>query len=210
MYKIIGGDQKEYGPVTFDQVAGWIRDNRANAQTLIQKEGGPWLPLGSLPDAALLPPARRPVAAPIGPLRRCHPEGAGSFVSSRSAFPVQAHFKRRRPRPRASSVRHGAAVTGILCIVLSHRTGHEFTGAAFQPPRRHPAGTTTVLRPAAADAGAHGDREFRDQPAISALIIYAAQAACAGNCARCHRRHLAMVLTSRVAASASRQHLSWS
>jgi hypothetical protein len=54
MYKIIGGDQKEYGPVDFDQLASWIRDNRANGQSLVQREGGPWVPMGTLPEFASL------------------------------------------------------------------------------------------------------------------------------------------------------------
>lgn len=52
MYKIIGGDQREYGPVDFNSVLDWIRQGRANAQTLVQKEGGAWVPLGSLDEFA--------------------------------------------------------------------------------------------------------------------------------------------------------------
>jgi hypothetical protein len=39
MYKIIGADQREYGPVTADQIRQWIREGRANANTLCQAEG---------------------------------------------------------------------------------------------------------------------------------------------------------------------------
>src|SRR5262245_22592904 len=66
MYKIIGGDQREYGPVGLEQVKQWIQEGRANAQTLIQKEGGPWLPLSSLPECAAFlapPPTPASVAA---------------------------------------------------------------------------------------------------------------------------------------------------
>jgi hypothetical protein len=53
MYKIIGGDQREYGPVTAEQVRDWIAQNRANAQTLAQVQGSSaWQPLGSLPEFA--------------------------------------------------------------------------------------------------------------------------------------------------------------
>lgn len=51
MFKIIGADGKEYGPVTSDQVRQWIRDGRANAQTRVQPEGAvDWTTLGDLPE----------------------------------------------------------------------------------------------------------------------------------------------------------------
>ena len=39
MYKIIGADGREYGPVTTEQLRQWIRDGRANAQTKVQVGG---------------------------------------------------------------------------------------------------------------------------------------------------------------------------
>ena len=59
MYRIVGKDGLQYGPVTAEQVRGWIAENRANAQTLVQGEGSQeWKPLGSLPEFAadLKPP----------------------------------------------------------------------------------------------------------------------------------------------------------
>lgn len=51
MFKIIGADGKEYGPVTSDQVRQWVRDGRANAQTRIQsEEAADWTTLGELPE----------------------------------------------------------------------------------------------------------------------------------------------------------------
>ncbi|HTD66082.1 MAG TPA: GYF domain-containing protein [Candidatus Limnocylindria bacterium] len=53
MYKILGGNQKEYGPVTADQVREWIAQRRANAQTMVQLEGATeWTPLSALPELA--------------------------------------------------------------------------------------------------------------------------------------------------------------
>ena len=53
MYKIIGADQKEYGPVSADQIKAWILEGRAGGQTLIQMEGSAeWKPLSSLPEFA--------------------------------------------------------------------------------------------------------------------------------------------------------------
>ncbi len=39
MYRIIGGDQKEYGPVTAEHLRRWVAEGRVNAQTSVQAEG---------------------------------------------------------------------------------------------------------------------------------------------------------------------------
>ena len=53
MYRILGGDGKEYGPVNADQVRAWIRERRANAQTRIRAEDSAgWRALGELPEFA--------------------------------------------------------------------------------------------------------------------------------------------------------------
>jgi hypothetical protein len=62
MYKVIGVDQKEYGPIDRDQLALWIREGRANAQTLARFNDGPWKPLGEHPEFASLF-AREPALA---------------------------------------------------------------------------------------------------------------------------------------------------
>jgi hypothetical protein len=76
MYKILGGDQKEYGPVTAEQVREWVAQRRANAQTLIRVEGAvDWQPLSAFPEfaaALVAPPAytapAATVAAPDNPM----------------------------------------------------------------------------------------------------------------------------------------------
>jgi hypothetical protein len=53
MYKIIGGDQKEYGPVSAEEVRRWIAEGRLNGQSLVQAEGNTdWKPLSSYPEFA--------------------------------------------------------------------------------------------------------------------------------------------------------------
>ena len=53
MYKLIGADGKEYGPVPAEVVREWIRERRANAQTRARPEGTPdWTTLGALPEFA--------------------------------------------------------------------------------------------------------------------------------------------------------------
>ncbi len=71
MYKIIGTDGKQYGPVNADMIRRWQAENRVNAQTLMQMEGAvEWKPLSAFPEFAggtqavpptILPPP--PVAA---------------------------------------------------------------------------------------------------------------------------------------------------
>src|SRR5215471_13093751 len=76
MYRIIGTDGKEYGPVTADQVRQWISEGRANAQTKILPEGGTeWKRLADLPEFAAALAARAGAAPPptIGPLPKVEP-----------------------------------------------------------------------------------------------------------------------------------------
>ncbi len=50
MYTIIGGDGKEYGPVTADQVRAWIAGGRANGDTRIKEVGtDEWKKIADLP-----------------------------------------------------------------------------------------------------------------------------------------------------------------
>ena len=62
-YTIIGGDGDEYGPVSIEDVARWIRTDRANERTLVRSdEDSQWQPLGQVPELAGLltgaPPSR--------------------------------------------------------------------------------------------------------------------------------------------------------
>src|SRR5436190_5509728 len=65
MYKIIGADGKQYGPVSADELRQWIATGRANAATLAQIEGmTDWKPLSSFPEfsgtPSLSPPPTNP------------------------------------------------------------------------------------------------------------------------------------------------------
>ncbi len=75
MYKIIGANQQEYGPVSAEQLRQWIAEGRADANTQAQLEGTTeWRPLRDFPDFAasfgtspLPPPPSAPssFAAPV-------------------------------------------------------------------------------------------------------------------------------------------------
>jgi hypothetical protein len=66
VYKIIGADGKEYGPVPLEQLQQWIAQGRADAQTLTQAVGSTdWKPLGSYPEfGPAAPPVVRPASTP--------------------------------------------------------------------------------------------------------------------------------------------------
>jgi TM2 domain-containing membrane protein YozV len=65
MYKIIGADGREYGPVGADQVRQWVVEGRANSQTRVQAEGtNEWK---SLSVFAELTPASAPAVAGVPP-----------------------------------------------------------------------------------------------------------------------------------------------
>ncbi|HEX4264617.1 MAG TPA: DUF4190 domain-containing protein [Verrucomicrobiae bacterium] len=55
MYRIIGVDGKEYGPISAEQLRQWIAEGRAIATTLVQAPGTTeWKTLGSIPEFSLL------------------------------------------------------------------------------------------------------------------------------------------------------------
>src|SRR6266545_3107206 len=68
MYKIIGADQREYGPVQAEQVRKWIAEGRANAQTKASSEGSSeWKTLADFPEFADLLTAKGAFAQPSPP-----------------------------------------------------------------------------------------------------------------------------------------------
>ena len=79
MYKIIGADGREYGPVTAELLRQWVAEGRANAQTRVWTEGAPgWKPLVEFPEfAPLLAGAPGLGYAPgpvrVGPTSRTNP-----------------------------------------------------------------------------------------------------------------------------------------
>jgi len=93
MYKIIGADGREYGPVTDGQLRQWIAEGRVNAQTWILAPGAPeWKPIRALPEfAGLFVPPTPPV---IGP------------------WPEAIMTGRRRKT-------NGFAIAGLICAVLA-------------------------------------------------------------------------------------------
>ena len=53
MFKLLGTDKKEYGPVSAEQIQAWIAQGRANARTQLQAVGSiEWKPLAEFPEFA--------------------------------------------------------------------------------------------------------------------------------------------------------------
>lgn len=84
MYRVLGADQNEYGPVTADQIRQWILERRLNANSLARTEGETgWKPLSFFPEFASSVQA----AAPVTPMtqiidERQNPLALTGFVCS--------------------------------------------------------------------------------------------------------------------------------
>ncbi|HTL18819.1 MAG TPA: GYF domain-containing protein [Patescibacteria group bacterium] len=66
MYKIIGADQKEYGPVSADQLRQWVSEGRVNGQTMVYSEGATeWKPLSAFPEFADVLQKAAPPVLPV-------------------------------------------------------------------------------------------------------------------------------------------------
>lgn len=86
MYKIIGADRREYGPVHGEQIQKWIAEGRANGQTRARTEDGTdWKLLTGFPEfaaalaAKLPPPALTPPL--VDPFRPAEPAAVGFKIA---------------------------------------------------------------------------------------------------------------------------------
>jgi hypothetical protein len=84
MYKIIGADQKEYGPVTANQLRHWIQEGRVNGQTRARAEGATeWQTLSDFAEFAdLLAPGVVPPPSLAASIAGGPPEAARSVVKA--------------------------------------------------------------------------------------------------------------------------------
>jgi hypothetical protein len=101
-YRIVGADQKEYGPVSEEQLRQWIIEGRANAQTVVRADEGPWKPLGTYPEfAAALGIAPATDSSGIPPLSA--PPPVPPLPRMTSTGPVQTN---------------PMAIAGLICSIL--------------------------------------------------------------------------------------------
>ena len=61
MYKVVGQDQREYGPVSRELILEWIAQGRANGETIAKFEDGAWKPLRTFEEFKDALGARPPV-----------------------------------------------------------------------------------------------------------------------------------------------------
>ena len=54
MYRILGSDGNEYGPVSTEQLRLWIAEKRVNSETRVQGEDGVWRFLREMPELVVL------------------------------------------------------------------------------------------------------------------------------------------------------------
>ncbi len=84
MYRIVGVDGREYGPVSGEQLRQWIAEGRANAQTQAYAEGATeWRPLGALPEFAglFVPPTPPTIRPPVsGPVRKTNSHAMAGMI----------------------------------------------------------------------------------------------------------------------------------
>jgi hypothetical protein len=82
MYRILGADGKEYGPVNSEVLRQWITEGRAHAHTKVKPEGGAdWQTLASVPEfeAAF---AAAPGAPPPLPVAAAETKTSGMAIAS--------------------------------------------------------------------------------------------------------------------------------
>jgi hypothetical protein len=102
MFKIIGADGKEYGPVDLPQLRAWLTEGRVDARTLAQSVGATeWKPLSAYPEFSSLPKTPPPtIVAPPGV----------------SAYPLKTN---------------GFAIAGMIMGILSLTLGLCYCGFPF-------------------------------------------------------------------------------
>lgn len=84
MYKIIGGDGREYGPVDAAQIQQWVSEGRADRFTRVQPEGGEWIALSEIPEFAHVL-AQRSQSVPPPPLAYASPVDFQQSILQREA-----------------------------------------------------------------------------------------------------------------------------
>jgi hypothetical protein len=87
MYFIQGADQKQYGPITAEQLRQWIAENRLNRTSQCRAEASTdWKPLGEFPEFA---DAFTPAASAAGAVPAYQPPLAGAPASDAVASMVK-------------------------------------------------------------------------------------------------------------------------
>jgi hypothetical protein len=71
LYWIIGGDNKEYGPIPAEQIRGWLAEGRANGKSFVRRDGSnQWMAASSFPEFGQAPPPLQSFAPSLSPLEK--------------------------------------------------------------------------------------------------------------------------------------------
>jgi len=136
MFKILGGDGKEYGPVTADQLRQWIGEGRANHATMAKApEDISWKPLAEHAEFADLFAVKPPTVAPP-PAGAATPAAPVAPVTTPvpAAGPA-ASDARAKALSQVSGPAIGLLVTAILGIALNAvGLAVNLLGRGFVPP----------------------------------------------------------------------------
>jgi hypothetical protein len=128
MYKVLGSDGNEYGPVSAEQMKNWIAENRVEKKTpVIPEAGADWVFLGSLPEfaAAFMPSASRPPSIPPSARASKSADGLNKIIPYKNARALAAYYL-----GVFSAIPLFGAVLGITALFLG------ISGLRFQ--RRNP------------------------------------------------------------------------
>lgn len=120
MYYIQGADQKEYGPVSADQLRQWISENRLNRFSPARADGESlWKTLGDFPEFAEVLVGAAPAASEA-------PASAPTALSAANASPYGSGFRPSTPGISESAIDEkmkvpaiGIITTGALGALLS-------------------------------------------------------------------------------------------
>jgi len=120
MYYIQGADQKEYGPVSADQLRQWISENRLNRFSPARADGESlWKTLGDFPEFTEVLVGAAPAASEA-------PASAPTALSAANASPYGSGFRPSTPGISESAIDEkmkvpaiGIITTGALGALLS-------------------------------------------------------------------------------------------
>lgn len=83
MYRIIGADGKEYGPISAEQLRQWLKEGRVNSQTKIKSgDAADWQALAALPEFGVELAAPSSVAPLPLPTAAAPPKTSGMAIAS--------------------------------------------------------------------------------------------------------------------------------
>jgi hypothetical protein len=118
-YFMLGGDGKEYGPVTGEQLRQWIGEGRANTQTQVRStEGGSWTALGAIPELSAQPAAAPAAQAP-----------ASAFSSAFSQSATQPVDSSTQIKRLASILAAGSGWMKFLAVFMFIGSGLDLIGS---------------------------------------------------------------------------------